>query len=78
MASTDERDPCEDFLHLRKELSDYDPILSQKPFIVVGNKKDEDRAEENIQLFKKRFPDLSILPLSAVLEDGLEDLKSIL
>ena len=78
MASTDERDPCEDFLHLRKELSDYDPILSQKPFIVVGNKKDEDRAEENIQLFKKRFPDLSILPISAVLEDGLEDLKSIL
>lgn len=72
MASTDGRDPCEDFKHLRKELSDYDETVAEKPFMVVGNKSDEKVAVENLERFKKEFPDCDPLFISAVLEDGLD------
>jgi len=44
LAATDERNPCDDFEHLRKELVEYDPKLGEKPFVVVGNKIDEENA----------------------------------
>ena len=76
MAATDERDPVEDFQHLQKELHDYDPRLAEKPFVVVGNKNDEENAAENIKKFQNRFPQTKPLFISAVLEDGLDELKS--
>ncbi len=75
MAATDGRDPCEDFEHLRQELRDYDPEVADKPFLVVGNKNDEDVAVENLARFKKRFPEITPLFISAVLEDGLEEVR---
>jgi 50S ribosomal subunit-associated GTPase HflX len=42
---------------------------------VVGNKNDEDVAVENLARFKKRFPDIDPLFISAVLEDGLEEVR---
>jgi GTP-binding protein len=75
MASTDGRDPCEDFEHLRKELRDYDEDVASKPFMVVGNKSDEDVAGENLARFKKAFPECEPLFISAVLEDGLETVR---
>ncbi len=78
MAATDERDPADDFEHLQKELLDYDPRLAEKPFVVVGNKNDEENAAEYISKFQKRFPKMKALFISAVLEDGLDDLKNIL
>ena len=76
LAATDGRDPCEDFEHLRKELRDYDPTVAEKPFMVVGNKSDEDVAGENLARFKKRFPECEPLFISAVLEEGLESVRS--
>ena len=75
MASTDGRDPVDDFEHLQKELHDYHPKLSHKPFVVVGNKNDEELAKQNMLKFKKKFPDLEPLFISAILEDGLEELR---
>ncbi len=76
LAATDGRDPCDDFEHLRKELRDYDPTVAEKPFMVVGNKSDEDVAGENLARFKKRFPECDPLFVSAVLEEGLESVRS--
>lgn len=76
MAATDGRDPCDDFEHLRKELQDYDPEVANKPFLVVGNKSDEDLAVKNLALFKKRFPEIEPFFISAVLEEGLEDVRA--
>ena len=78
MAGTDERDPCEDFEHLKRELTDYDQSLAEKPFVVVGNKNDEENADENIARFKKRFPQVELLSISAVLEVGLDELRKVL
>ena len=44
------------FLHLQKELMDYDERLVAKDFIMVGNKIDEEASAQNLELFRKRFP----------------------
>lgn len=75
LAGTDGRNPCDDFEHLRKELLEYDPELDAKPFLVVGNKIDEDPANAYIAEFKKRFSEIEMYPISALLEDGLPTLK---
>ena len=64
LAATDGRNPCDDFEHLQKELLEYDPALAEKPFLVVGNKIDEEDADQYVKEFKKRFPKISILPIS--------------
>lgn len=75
LAATDGRNPCDDFEHLRKELVEYDPNLGEKPYLVVGNKMDEDPAEQYLNEFRSRFPQIPILPISALLDDRLDDLK---
>jgi len=75
LAATDERNPCDDFEHLRKELVEYDPKLGEKPFVVVGNKIDEENAAQYVNEFQKRFPEIELFAISALLEDGLPHLK---
>ena len=76
LAASDGRSPIDDFLHLQKELHEYDQRLADKDFILVGNKIDEEEAQENLQLFRKRFPEINIFPLSAILEEGLDELRA--
>ncbi len=76
LAGTDGRTPIEDFLHLQKELQDYDEKLVQKEFIIVGNKIDEENGQKNLDEFRIRFPDREIFSISAILEDGLDELKA--
>ncbi len=75
LSSCDGRHPGDDFEHLKKELHQYDPKLSEKPFLVVGNKVDEEGARESLEDLKLRFPEIKVLPISAILEDGLPDLR---
>ena len=75
LAATDGRNPCDDFEHLRKELVEYDPSLGEKTYIVVGNKIDEENADQYVKEFKKRFPQTQLHSISALLEDGLSELK---
>jgi len=76
LAGTDGRSPIDDFVHLKKELLDYDERLVAKDFIVVGNKIDEEVSQENLKLFRKHFPETQILPVSAILEEGLNELRT--
>jgi GTP-binding protein len=76
LAASDGRSPIDDFLHLQKELHEYDQRLADKDFILVGNKIDEEEAQENLQLFRKRFPEINIFPISAILEEGLGELRA--
>ena len=76
LAAIDERDPLEDFVRLRSELEQYDPEVAAKPALVVGKKIDEPTSAENLARFRAAHPDLPILPISAILEDGLPELKA--
>ncbi|MGP4041718.1 GTPase ObgE [Gracilibacillus sp. D59] len=75
MASTEGRDPYEDFLTINKELEQYDPTLLERPMIIVANKMDLPEAEEQLAFFKEQLEeDYPIFPISTVTKDGIRDL----
>ena len=66
IASTEGRDPYDDYLKIRKELEDYKLDLLERPEIIACNKMDEPGAEELFEEFKSHFPeDKIIVPISA-------------
>jgi GTP-binding protein len=76
MAGTDNRKPWDDYKQLLKELELYDPTLVEKPRLVVANKMDESVAEENLKQFKKKIKKVSVLPISAAFDEGVEKFKN--
>jgi len=75
MAGTDNRHPWDDYKQLLKELELYDPALIEKPRLVVANKMDEAVAEENLKQFKKKVKKVSLLPISAAFDQGMEQFR---
>ncbi len=75
MAGTDGRKPWDDYKQLLSELKLYDPTLLDKPRLVVANKMDETVAEENLKQFKKKIKKVSLLPISAAFDQGMEKFR---
>ncbi len=63
--------PDEAFSILLKELECYDPLLIKRPRSLVANKMDLPGSEENLKIFKKRFPKETIIAISAVKSEGM-------
>lgn len=75
MAGADGRAPWDDYRQLLDELKLSDPLLLEKPRIVVANKMDEPVAGENLKKFKRRVPKTPVLSISAALDEGVEKFK---
>ncbi len=75
MAGSEGRDPGEDVALLRKEISLYDDLLAKRPWMVIANKRDLPEFEENLAMFKQRFPKIDVVSISASNGEGLEELK---
>lgn len=76
------RDSYEDYVKINKELESYSKVLSNLPQIVVLTKTDllsEDILNEKIEDFsnkvRKSNKDIKIVPISAISNKGLDDLK---
>lgn len=78
MAGSEGRDPISDLEILRTEIKEYDDELARFPWKVVANKMDLEGSAENLLAFKQRFPKVEVIPISADLGEGLEDLKQAL
>ena len=78
LAAEDQRDPVEDYRCLVKELEHYDPALLEKPRLIAGNKMDEPVALENRKRFEKAIKDATLLPISCLSEEGVEEFKEAL
>jgi len=78
MAGTDGRAPWDDYRQLLSELKLYDPALLDRPRLVVANKMDEAAAEKNLKQFKKKIRKVSVLPISAAFDQGLEKFKKLI
>ncbi len=78
MAGSEGRHPVEDLASLRKELSLYNPLLGERPWLVVANKMDLPDAAERLQEFQARFPKVEVMPISASEEQGLDILRNVL
>ncbi len=74
MASTEGRDPVDDFNKINEELRLYDEKLLLRPQIVVANKMDMADAKENLEKFKKALPDVEVVPISAYNHENLDEL----
>lgn len=74
MGSTEGRNPVEDYLTIVNEISKYDQKLLKKQELVIANKMDIQGAEDNLEAFKKRFPDIKVFPITAIINEGLDEL----
>jgi GTPase len=77
-AGSEGRAPLADLGSLRRELSLYDPKLSERPWMIVANKMDLPGAEENLRLLQNRFADRAIVPVAAERGAGIAELKEVL
>src|SRR6267378_4323807 len=74
-AGSEGRSPVEDLENLRKEVDLYDPTLSSRPWFVVANKMDLPGADGNLDVLRKKFPKIDIVPVSAAKGEGIDELK---
>lgn len=75
MASTESRDPYQDYLTIKHELEAYNPELLKRPQVIVANKMDQDEAQLFLQEFKDRLEDdLPIFEISALTKSNLNSL----
>lgn len=78
ISQTEGRDPLEDYMKIKEELSLYSEDLLKKPEIVVANKVDllpEEMLKENLQHLEKKLK-MTVIPTSAVTGRGKETLKN--
>ncbi|MFA6544858.1 MAG: GTPase ObgE [Limisphaerales bacterium] len=78
MAGTDGREPWSDYKQLISELELYDPVLLDKPRLVVANKMDEAVAETNLKKFKRRIPRTPVLPIAAAFDEGIPRFRAVI
>ena len=78
IAGSEGRIPIEDLQNLRREIELYDPMLSDRLWLVVANKMDLPNAKENLDALRQRFPKISVVPVSAAKSEGIDVLKQAL
>lgn len=83
MAATHGRDPYQDFIDIMEELENYNPILLERPMIIVANKMDLPSFQENLEEFTQKvnqyyqdhqLPTPDIVSISAYQTKGVDDL----
>nr|XP_017232984.1 PREDICTED: probable GTP-binding protein OBGM, mitochondrial isoform X1 [Daucus carota subsp. sativus] len=70
--------PWEQLKDLILELEFHRVGLSSRPSIIVANKMDEPGADKVYEELKRRVPGVPIFPVCAVLDEGVEELRSSL
>ena len=78
MSGTEGRNPIDDYEIIRKEITSYSEKLADKKEIIIANKMDLESSNENLKLFKKRYPDKEIFLVSATKGTGLKELLEYL
>ena len=73
MGGYEGRNPLEDYKIIRNELQNYSEKLAKKKEIIIANKCDLPDFIDNLDKFKKEFPDLEIYPISALNNIGIDE-----
>ena len=73
MAGTEGRNPYDDYITIRKELESFSPKLLTKKEIIIANKMDGENARENLEEFKKKINNKDIFEVTALINDGLDE-----
>ena len=65
-------DPIRDYEVINEELKLYPGNLEERPQIVIANKMDLENAQENLQKFKEKYPDLEVYETITLINEGLK------
>lgn len=74
MGAYEGRNPIEDYKIIRNEIEGFNDKLKNKKEIVIANKMDLENAKENLASFKKEFPDLKVYEISALNNEGFDEM----
>jgi len=74
MGAFEGRNPINDYETIYNELKEYDERLINKPSIVVANKMDIEGAKENLEEFRKKYPELEVYEISAIMKSGFDSM----
>lgn len=74
MGAEEGRNPIEDYRTIVDEVRKYDEKLYKKESLVIANKMDLPDAQNNLIEFKRAYPDLEVYELSALLNDGFDEI----
>ncbi len=69
------RDPYEDYLKINAELKKYSKELAKLKQVIVANKIDSNDGEERLKEFKKKLGRKKVIPISAIIGEGIDELK---
>ena len=72
MGASEERNPIEDYKTIRNEVIKYSEILKNKKEVVIASKMDLENGKENLEKFKKEYPDLEVIPVSSYDLNGID------
>lgn len=73
MAGEEGRNPYEDYITIRKELENFSPKLLTKEEIIIANKMDGVNSKNNLEEFKKKINNKEIYEVTALINEGLEE-----
>jgi len=74
-AAIDPQNPLVSYETINQELAQYNPLLMEKPQIIVLNKMDLTGADQAAEAFEAAVNDRQILKISAATRKGIEPLK---
>ena len=74
MGSEEGRNPIDDYKIIRKEIENYNEILKNKKEIIIANKMDLENAAKNLENFKNEYPNLEVIPISCMNNEGIDKL----
>ncbi|SEM67937.1 GTPase ObgE [Paenibacillus sp. OV219] len=80
MSGSEGRDPYEDWVKINEELKLYNPLLADRPQIIVANKMDMPDAEEQLAMFKEQLEaaglaeNHTLVAMSSLTKKGVQEL----
>ncbi len=69
------KNPINDFETLKKELKDFNENIIKRDFLIIANKNDLESFNEHYQEFIAKYPDISIISISALNYNDINELK---
>ncbi len=73
MGAEEGRNPIDDYKVIRKEIEKYSKKLANKKEIIIANKMDLPSFNDNLDKFKKEFPNLEVIPISAINNENISE-----
>ncbi|UUD35746.1 GTPase ObgE [Mycoplasmopsis caviae] len=73
-----DKNPIEDYETINNELASYSMKLESKEQIVIANKSDLPDFKQHLKIFKKKYPEVKIIQISALEQNNLDELKGAL